>query len=120
LIRDEKILFDAAQRINTIKIKGNKHKEELRQIRIAKEIAGLKSHQQREIIRYAKKFPNSSLKNYKKRVITPRETRRIHVVIVSLDEPMFKELNRIAKKRSLSLEKMIVELIDEKIQESRK
>lgn len=114
LIRDGKILFDAAQRINTIKF-DDKKKEKSRRIEVALEIAGLKSHEQREIIRYAKKFPNSSLKNYKRRVTTPREIKRVHVAVVSLDEPTFKTLQKISRKNGLSLEKTILEIIDEKI-----
>lgn len=114
LIREGKILFDAAQRLNTIKFV-DKDKEKAKRIEVANEIAGLKSHEQREIIRYAKKFPNSGLKNYKKRVTATREIKRVHVLVIPLDEPMFKNLKKISKKRDLSLEKTVLELISEKI-----
>lgn len=116
LIREGKILFDAAQRLNTIKFV-DKDKEKAKRIEVANEIAGLKSHEQREIIRYAKKFPNSGLKNYKKRVTATREIKRVHVLVIPLDEPMFKNLKKISKKRDLSLEKTALELISEKIME---
>ena len=116
LIQDGKILFDAAQRLNTIKFDDEK-KTIAKQIEVANEIIGLKSHHQREIIRYAKKFPKSSLKNYKKRVTTSRTVTRMHVIVVSLEEPIFQGLNKIAKKRGTSLEKTIVKIISDKIEE---
>lgn len=116
LIRDGKILFDAAQRINRIK-NPDKEKEATKQIEVAKEIAGLPSHKQREIIQYAKKFPNSSLKDYKRRVTTPRPVKRIHVAVISLDEPTFKSLQKISKKTKKSLERTILDIIQKNISE---
>jgi len=112
LIKQRKILLDAAQRINTIK-DTNKEKEKRRRIQVANEIKGLTSHEQREIIRYAKKFPNSSLKNYKKRVTTTREIKEIHVAVISLETVQYKKLEKISKKRKLSVEKLLLEIVEQ-------
>src|SRR5207249_924099 len=58
------ILYDAAQRLNRIK-------DPTRQAEVAKAIAGLPSHKAREIIQYAKRFPNTGLGAYKRRVTAP-------------------------------------------------
>ena len=116
LIKEGKILFDAAQRINTIK-DDNKEKEKKRRIEVAKEIVGLTSHEQREIIRYAKKFPNSSLKNYKKRVTTAREIKEIHVAVISLEKKQYEKLEKMSKKRKLSLEKLLLEIVEHWLKE---
>ena len=116
LIKQDKILLDAAQRINTIK-HDDKEKEKKRRIEVAKEIAGLTSHEQREIISYAKKFPNSSLKNYKKRVTTTHEIKEIHVVVISLEQKQYEKLEKISKKRKLSLEKLLVEIVEQWLEE---
>jgi len=92
-----------------------KKKQEAKRIEVAKTIVGLKSHEQREIIQYAKRFPNSSLKNYKKRVTTPREVHNVHVLVVTLDDSMYKFLQKLAKKEKITVEKLVQKLIDEKM-----
>jgi len=112
LIKEGKILFDAAQRINTIKLNDTK-KEQEKRIEVAKTISGLSSHEQREIIQYAKKFPNSSLKDFTKRVSKHREVRQIHVVVLPLENDVYYVLQNQAKRKKISLEKIILEIIEE-------
>lgn len=112
LIRNDQILFDAAQRLNTIKLKDDKA-EKSKQIEVARAIAGLPSHKQREIIQFAKRFPNSSLKDYTKRVTRPREVRNLHVIVLTMEEDIYKNLQKIAKQKRLSVEKSVLEIIDE-------
>ncbi len=108
LVKEGKILYDAAQRINTVK--GKKKK----QIEVARAIAGLTSHEQREIIQYAKKYPNSSLANYKKRLAAPAvEHEKIHVAIIPLRQKMFGLLQRESTQKKISLESVILDIIDE-------
>jgi len=113
LIKEKKILFDAAQRINTIDRKNDKKQREKRQIEVARAIAGLTSHEQREIIQYAKKFPNSTLSNFKKRVTAEIITEKIHVAIIPLNEEVFRSLQHESVKKKISLEKTILSIIDE-------
>jgi len=104
LVREGKILFDAAQRLNTIK-KENR-------VNVSREIVGLKSHQQREIIQYAKKYPNSSLSNYKKRVIVTPKTEKIQIAVIPLKEKTFQVLQKECKRRKISLEKILLHIIE--------
>lgn len=115
LVKEKKILFDAAQRINTLD-------DEERQIEVAKTIAGLNSHEQREIIQYAKKFPKSKLSNFKKRVTKPRETQKIRLAIVPLKDNTFSILQKERIRKRISMEKVILSIIDEwiKKKESKK
>lgn len=117
MIKNNEILFDAAQRINTIK-NDDKNKERKRRIDVAKAISGLTSHDQREIIRYAKKFPNSSLKNYKKRVTAKQEIKEIHIAVIALEKEQHSKLNIITKKKKISLEKLLLEIIEHWLEEN--
>lgn len=112
-IKEREILFDAAQRINTIK-NSNRQKE------VAKTIAGLTSHEQREIIQYAKKFPNAKLSGYKKRVTTPRNVEKLHVAIIPLEEKTYQILQRECRKRKHSLEKILVSIIEQWLENNKK
>ena len=105
LIKDKKILFDAAQRINTIDTKK-------KQIEVAKTIAGLPSHKQREIILYAKRFKLTDLKKFKKRITIPRQTEKIHVAIIPLKPEIHKKLQKECKKKKSTIQQTIVEIID--------
>jgi len=113
LIKEGKILFDAAQRINTIDRDKEKKQRGKRQIEVARAIAGLTSHEQREIIQYAKKYPNSTLSNFKKRVTLEVPTEKIHVAIIPLNEELFRSLQSESVKNKISLEKAILNIIEE-------
>lgn len=119
MIKNGDILFDAAQRINTIK-NDDQNKERKRRIEVAKAISGLTSHNQREIIHYAKKFPNSSLKNYKKRVASTQEIKEIHVAVIALEKEQHTKLEKITKKKKISLEELVLEIIDQWLKENEK
>jgi hypothetical protein len=106
LIKEGKILFDAAQRINTIK-------DKKKQVEVAKTIAGLTSHEQREIIQYAKKYPNSTLSNFKKRVTSTLTTEKMHVAIIPLSEESFRILQNESIRKKLTLEKIILGIIND-------
>ena len=114
LIKQGKILFDAAQRMNTIDPKSKDEKQrKKRQIEVAKAITGLTSHEQREIIQYAKKYPNVSLSNFKKRVTTQLTKEKIHVAIIPLSEESFRILQIESVRKKISLEKLILNIIDD-------
>jgi len=111
LVKNGKILYDAAQRI--YRVKGVK-----RQIEVANAIAGLPSHKAREIIHYAKKYPNSALANYKRRVIAASTPGRekIHLAIIPLQTKIFEQLQRRSEKEKISVEKLIVDIVNQWIQ----
>ena len=105
LVKNGDILFDAAQRINRIKDK-DKQKE------VAQIVAGLKSHEQREIIQYAKRFPLADLHDFTKRVITPVGIEEFHVVVIPLEEKIFRIVDDKRKKEKTSLEKILVNVVE--------
>lgn len=106
LVKNGDILYDAAYRINTIK-------DPYRQKEVAKIIAGLKSHDQREIIHYAKKFPKSKISDFKNRVIKPRDVEKLHVVVIPLGETTFNAVDMARKKKKITLEKAFVDIVEE-------
>lgn len=105
MIKDGDILLDAAQRINRIK-DPNKQRE------VAQIIAGLKSHEQREIIQFAKKFPKADLTDFANRVTNSILTEELHVAVIPLNEAIFKAVDDERKKQKTSLEKILVKIIE--------
>ena len=112
LIKERKIGMDAAQRI--MRIKNPKD-----QIKVAKIIKDLSAHDARDIIRFAQSNPNSSineLENYKKRVLESKtKTKNIHITIVPFNEETYQKLKETANKQKISLEKLIVKIIEESV-----
>ena len=106
LVKNGDILFDAAQRINRIK-------DPDRQKEAARIVAGLKSHEQREIIQYAKKYPKASLSDFTKRVISPVDIEKFHVVIIPLEDKIFQVVDEERKKQKNSLEKILVNIVEQ-------
>ncbi len=104
LIKDKKILFDAAQRINTIE-------GEKKQIEVARTIADLPSHKQREIIQHAKNFKNSNLSGFKKRVIKPLKKEKIHVAIIPLKDTIHSKLQKESKRKKSTIQQILLEII---------
>lgn len=105
-IKQGLILYDAAQRLNRIE-------ESKKQIEVARSIAGLPSHKQREIIQFASKYPNTGIDNYKKRVTSLKsKTEKIHFTLVPLREDTFQKLDRYCKKNKSSIEKMILTMVE--------
>lgn len=109
LIEERKILYDAAQRLYRIS-------DPQKQIQVARTIAGLPSHTQREIIQYAVKYPNSGLDSFKKRLQIPEtRTERIYVVVLPLREKTYRFLERRSARKGTSIEKMVLRIIDESV-----
>lgn len=107
LIKDNKILFDVAQRI--ARINGKK-----RQAEVARAVAGLPAHDARDIIQYAKKYPNESLDNFKKRVTEGKDKKeKVHLAIIPLKEEIYSLLKAEGEKRKVSPEKFILALLND-------
>jgi hypothetical protein len=106
LVREKKILYDAAQRLYRIN-------DRKKQTQVAKAMAGLRSHQQREIIQYAVKYPNANIQDFGARVAKPEKTReKIHVIITPLREETYRVLARQSSNRKISIEKLILQVLD--------
>jgi hypothetical protein len=110
LIIDNKILFDVGQRIARIP-------DKKKQIEVAIAIAGLPSHTAREILQYAKKFPESSIADFKTRVIEGKNrVEKIRMVVTFLSQSNY---DYIIKKctefpiQSLTISKFISSIIEE-------
>lgn len=105
-IQNRKILFDAAQRLNTIEDKKI-------QINVAKIISGLPSHKQREIILYAKRFKGKGLEKFKKNILKKQETEKVHVAIIPLKKDIHTKLQKESKKKKSTIQQIILQIIDE-------
>jgi hypothetical protein len=107
LVKENKILYDAAKRLLTIE-------DAKKETEVARAIIGLPSHRQREIIRYARVYPESDLTDYIQRATRPRRrTETIHVAVVPLRNPLFLPLEAISKTRKISVEKLILNIVEE-------
>lgn len=86
MVRRGEILFDAAQRLNSIEDPGLR-------LRVARAIKGLPSHAQREAITFAKRNPERNLPGFLKRLSAPQDNEaNIRFVVVSFSP---EELNQI-------------------------
>ena len=114
-VLEGKILMDAAYRLAGIRDK------ELQNI-VGKLIENMNSHDQREIIQYAKKHPEASLtllREFKRKVLESKPTfREINIVILAFENELYDELKRRAKKKGVTLNKLIVNILEKWIKES--
>jgi len=105
LIREGKILYDAAQRLQRIPDQG-------RQVEVAKAIVGLTSHQARDLIQYAKKYPRVGISEYRKRISSSEaRTERINVIVLPVREETYSALRRIGKREGVSIERLVSNII---------
>ena len=107
MVREGKILYDAAYRLNTLTTPA-------KQVQVAKVIGGLPSHVQREIIQYAKSHPDADLLDYQKRlVITPAAKERIHLIVVPVETSEFAQLRRLSERNRKSIQDIVLEAVRE-------
>jgi hypothetical protein len=107
LIERNEILFDVGQRIARIK-----NKEV--QIKVARAVIGMSNHDAREVIQYAKKYPDAPLDDFKNRVMHSKDkVEKVNLVIVPMKEEMFELLKEIGKKDKLSPEKVILNIVSQ-------
>ncbi len=114
LIKDDKILFDVAQRI--ARINGNE-----RRVEVARAVVGLSAHDARDLIQYAKKYPKEPLDNFKKRVTEGKDRiEKVNLAIIPLKEEIYSYLKAEGQKNNVSPEKLILLILDEWIKTSKK
>jgi len=107
LIRSNEILFDVGQRIARMK-------NEETQIKVARVVVGLSNHDAREVIQYAKKYPNASLEDFKKRVIDSKnKIEKINLAIIPFKEETYNLLKEIGEMDKLSPEKLILKIVNQ-------
>jgi len=109
LLKERKIGMDAAQRLYRLR------KDPHKQVETARAFAQqLTSHKSREVIQYAKSYPDSSLVGYTERVKgEPTSRERIHVAIVPLKDDTYFSLDRLSKKQKTPIPRLILSIIDE-------
>ncbi len=106
------ILYDAAQRLERIPDTG-------KQIEVAKAMMGLTSHQARDLIQYAKKYPEASISAYKKRVENSEgKTERINIIVLPVRNETYSSLRRASRKRKVSVEKLVSEIVSNWLSEN--
>lgn len=109
-IKNNNILFDAGQRLARIKNKET-------QIKVAKAIIGLKSHDQRQVIQYAKGYPHASLDDFIERLTDSKDKiEKLILLILPLQEDTYAILKKMGAKEKNSPEKLILRLIDQWIE----
>lgn len=109
-IKNNQILFDAGQRIARIKNKET-------QIKVAEAIIGLKSHDQRQVIQYAKGYPHASLDDFIERLVDSKDKiEKLILLILPLQEDTYAILKIMGAKEKSSPEKLILRLIDQWIE----
>jgi hypothetical protein len=113
LMKEGKILYDVGQRISRISDRD-------RQVEVARIVAGLPSHDARDIIQFAKKYPKDPLDSFKKRVIEGKDrVEKLQLTIVPLKDDVYIFLKNESRKRSISTEKLISLIIDEWINQTK-
>ncbi len=86
LVRRREIIFDSAQRLNTIP-------DGDRQYEVAKMLVGLTNKKQREVIQYALRFPESDQADYRSKVAKEKvRHEKIRVLIIPMHEELYRSL----------------------------
>ena len=113
IIARNQILFDVGQRLSRIKNKET-------QIKVAKIIIGLSSHDARQVIQYTKKYPDASIDDFKRRLIGSKDKiEKINLIVVPFREENFAILKKISEKQKTSPEKLIREIVDQWIEKKK-
>jgi hypothetical protein len=74
----------------------------------------MSNHDAREVIQYAKKYPDAPLDDFKNRVMHSKDkVEKVNLVIVPMKEEMFELLKEIGKKDKLSPEKVILNIVSQ-------
>lgn len=82
------------------------------QIKVATAIIGLSAHDARDMIRYAKNNPNTPITNQIARLKKSRENiHKLNLVITTLTDEDYNELQQIAKQKSKSVNELISEIV---------
>ena len=103
-IRQKRLGYDTAQRINTIK-------NAKRQIEVAGIIESLPQKQQREVIGYARRVPDGDVSRFVGRLTAPTKQKQVHVAIIPLAETEYLAVERARKKKGISMERLLGEIV---------
>ena len=87
------------------------------QNQVGKIIENMKSHEQRDIIQYAKKNPSISkiqLNKFRRDVLKSKPiVKDLNIVIFSLENDLYDKLKNESKKNKISISKQVVSILNE-------
>ena len=107
LIKEGKILYDAAQRITRLRSPS-------KQIEVAKAVAGLTSHQARDIIQYAKRYPDADLADFKRRVTGQKLAKgEVHLMVLPMRGETYRKLQSLSQRHKISTQRLVVSIVNE-------
>lgn len=105
LVRERKILQDAGEALASIE-------DSTLQNKIGDMIVGLKAHDARDLIQFAKRYPNASIERFKEKILkSKRKVEKIYVTVIPLDENNYYSLKKEAKKRNIPVEELSQKII---------
>jgi len=79
---------------------------------VFKTISGMKALDQRQVVRYAKQYPNASFEQFKERVLTSKDkTERVFLAILPLVEDEYRDLKEESKKLKMSWDELCMKII---------
>ncbi|MGA8857026.1 MAG: hypothetical protein WB643_07650 [Candidatus Bathyarchaeia archaeon] len=108
MLKERKFGMDVAAKLYKLR------KQPDKQMEVAQSMAQLTSHKSREVIQYAKSYPDSSLIGYTRRVQDePKSRERLHVAIVPLKDDTYFSLDTISRKKKTPIPRLIIGIIDE-------
>lgn len=107
MVRKRLILFDSAQRLNTISPYD-------RQYDVSRLLIGLSNKQQRDLIQHALRYPEIDLTDFRKR-LTGEKTRRenIRVVILPIRDEAYRSLQNASRREGVAVEVLLTRVVEE-------
>jgi len=88
-------------------IKNEKLRENLAEI-----IAGMKAHDQRQVVKYIKKYPESSIEQFKNRVLLAKDTtEKIYMAVLPFNEKEYVKLKNEARLKKMSWDELCMDII---------
>ena len=107
LVRKRLVLFDSAQRLNTIR-------DGDRQYDVARLLIGLSNKQQRDLIQHALRYPELDLVDFRKK-LTGEKTRRenIRVVILPMDDETYRSVEKVSKEERKPIQSLLMAIVSE-------
>jgi len=82
------------------------------QARVAKIVAHMNAHDARQVVGFAKRYPDASLEQFKQRVLSSRDTtEKIYMAILPLAEEEYKKLKGESERLRMSWDELCMKII---------
>jgi len=80
--------------------------------KVAETVAGMKALDQRQVVRFAKRYPHASFEQFQQRVLSSKDTtEKIYMAMLPLIEDEYKELKEESKKLNISWDGLCMKII---------